>query len=88
LYANTEIHFGNRVHAHLKCLSYGIRTFCTPYELRQVHFGESLGFPVISRLPAKEIATYDFNEYVRRRDAARLTMDHFVGALKKIIMDA
>lgn len=88
LYADTDIHFGNRVHAHLKCLSYGVRSFCTPFDLRQTYFGESLGFPVISQIPSKELTTYDFNNHVKRRTAARLTMDRFIGELKKIIMDA
>jgi hypothetical protein len=85
LYKDTDIHFGNRVHAHLKCLSYGIVSFCTPFDLRQIYFGESLGFPIISQLPAAEIATYDFKEYLKRRDAARSEMDSFVNKLNTII---
>jgi len=85
LYAQTDIHFGNRVHGHLKSLSYGVTSFCTPYELRQVYFAESLDFPIISQLPSKELAEYDFGRFVKRRTAARQTMDRFVGELRKTI---
>lgn len=82
LYAATDMHFGNRLHAHLKCLSLGVASFLTPFELRQAYFAESLDFPIVSKLPAPELAAYDFGRAAARRDAARRTMDTFVGALR------
>jgi hypothetical protein len=84
LYAASDMHFGNRVHAHLKCLSLGVASFLTPFELRQAYFAESLDFPVISKLPAPELLDYDFARAAARRDAARRTMDAFVAALRKL----
>jgi hypothetical protein len=85
LYAATDMHFGNRVHAHLKCLSLGVPSFLTSFDLRQVYFAESLDFPLISRLPSPEFASYDFGRTVSRRDSARTTMDQFVTALRAIL---
>jgi hypothetical protein len=85
LYADSDMHFGNRVHAHLKCLALGVASFLTPHELRQVYFADSLDFPLIAKMPAPELASYDFARAVARRDAARATMDRFVEALRAII---
>jgi hypothetical protein len=87
LYATTDIHFGNRLHAHLKCLALGIPSFLTPFDLRQAYFAESLDFPLISRLPSAEVAEYDFARAVARRTAARRTMDAFVDALRAVIRE-
>jgi hypothetical protein len=84
LYGDTDIHFGNRLHAHLKCLSLGVTSFLTPYELRQLYFAESLDFPLIAKLPSPELAGYDFGRAVARRQAARITMDAFVEPLRKL----
>ncbi len=85
LYAQTDMHFGNRVHAHLKCLSLGVPSFLTPYELRQVYFAESLDFPLITSLPSPEFAGYDFARTIARRAAARITMDRFIAAVRAIL---
>jgi hypothetical protein len=85
LYAHADVHFGNRVHAHLKCLSNGVTSFCTPFDLRQVFFAESLDFPLITKVPTREFAEYDFSRAIRRRDAARDTMLVFLNALKSIL---
>ncbi len=81
LYRGTDVHFGNRVHAHLKCLSLGGVSFCTPFDLRQAYFAESLDFPLIDKLPSTDIATYDFGRAVRRREQARSNIDRMLAAI-------
>jgi hypothetical protein len=85
LYAATDMHFGNRVHAHLKCLSFGVPSFCTPFDLRQTYFAQSLDYPLIAQLPAPQFATYDFGRMAARRSAARQTMDRFIAAVRAIL---
>jgi hypothetical protein len=85
LYAATGVHFGNRLHAHLKCLSYGVRSFLTPFDLRQVHSAESLNYPLIANVPSPEIRNYDFARAAARRDAARATMDRFTAAVRALL---
>jgi len=83
LYQQTDAHFGNRVHAHLKCVSLGVVSFCTPFDLRQAYFAESLDFPLLQRFPDPTLAEYDFSRVTRKRDAARATMEHFVARLRQ-----
>lgn len=85
LYRDTDLHFGNRVHAHLKCLSLGVRSFCTPYDLRQSYFAESLGFPLITSVPDPALQTCDFAAIAGRRDALRPVMNEFVDAVRAAI---
>jgi hypothetical protein len=84
LYRESDMHFGNRLHAHLKCLAYGVASFLTPYELRQTYFSQSLDFPLISELPSPHVTDYNFARTIARRDAVRPTMDQFVAALRAI----
>ena len=79
------MHFGNRVHAHLKCLSLGVPSFCTPFDLRQAYFAESLDFPLVQRAPDPLFEHYDFARARARIVAARSTMDRFTGELRKVI---
>jgi hypothetical protein len=85
LYATTDIHFGNRVHAHLKLLSYGVVSFLTPFDLRQQFFADSLDFPLITRLPVPELAEYDFARFCRRREAAWIQMEKFMAAVRRLL---
>lgn len=85
LYAASGVHFGNRLHAHLKCLSYGVRSFLTPFDLRQLHSSESLDYPLIAKVPSPEIRSYDFVRAAARRDAARATMDRFTTAVRALL---
>ncbi|MEO5677617.1 MAG: polysaccharide pyruvyl transferase family protein [Usitatibacter sp.] len=85
LYRETDVHFGNRVHAHLKCLSLGVVSFCTPFDLRQQYFAESLDFPLVHRIPDPIFEQYDFARARARLAAARHTMDRFTGALRQVI---
>jgi hypothetical protein len=85
LYAECDLHFGNRVHAHLKSLSNGIVSFCTPFDLRQQYFAESLDFPLIAQAPSPEFSGYDFQRTVARRTKAKPAMDQFVSALKALL---
>jgi hypothetical protein len=81
LYCRTDVHFGNRVHAHLKCISLGVVSFCTPFDLRQAYFAESLDFPLIAELPSDDIATYDFARATGRREQARKNMEKILTAI-------
>ena len=85
LYREADAHLGNRVHAHLKCLSLGVVSHCTPFDLRQAYFAESLDFPLVSRIPDDSFGSYDFARAAARRDAARTTMDRFTAELAKLI---
>jgi hypothetical protein len=85
LYRETDAHFGNRVHAHLKCVSLGVVSFCAPFDLRQAYFAESLDFPLLQRFPDPAFAQYDFSRTRARRDAARTAMDAFVARLRGLI---
>jgi len=85
LYRESDVHFGNRVHAHLKCVSLGVVSFCTPFDLRQAYFAESLDFPLVQRAPDPLLGSYDFARVRARRDAARPAMDRFVQRLRALI---
>lgn len=85
LYCRTDVHFGNRVHAHLKCVSLGVASFCTPFDLRQAFFAESLDFPLIAKLPSDEIAHYDFARCVARRELARKDMQKMLSAIDGLL---
>jgi hypothetical protein len=87
LYAEADVHFGNRVHAHLKSLSNGVVSFCTPFDLRQQYFAASLDFPLITQLPSPEFAGYDFQRAVQRRQRAWPAMQRFIAALKTLLKD-
>lgn len=85
LYAETDVHFGNRLHAHLKCLANGVVSFLTPFDLRQAYFAESLDFPLIAQLPDERLTSYDFYRMVKRRTAASANMEIFIKALHAIL---
>jgi hypothetical protein len=85
LYRDADVHLGNRVHAHLKCLSYGVRSFLTPFDLRQVFFSESLDFPLITQAADPALQTYDFGRAKARIEAAAPQMDAFVDAVRSVL---
>ena len=85
LYRQTDLHLGNRVHGHLKCLSYGVRSFLTPFDLRQVFFSRSLDFPLVTELPAAAFADYDFARVSARVRTARPRMAAFVEAVSAVL---
>ena len=66
-------------------MSLGTVSFCTPFDLRQAYFAESLDFPLIQRFPEPLLETYDFARTRARRDTARATMDTFVRELSAVI---
>jgi hypothetical protein len=84
LYEKADLHIGNRVHAHLKCLSLGVRSFCTPFDLRQAYFAQSLDYPLLERLPDALLESYDFTRAAHRRDVARGAMDRFVARVREL----
>ncbi|MEO8115813.1 MAG: polysaccharide pyruvyl transferase family protein [Phenylobacterium sp.] len=85
LYKNSDFHLGNRVHAHLKCLSYGVRSFLTPFDLRQRFFSESLDFPLITSLPNPAFEDYDFRRASAKISSARIQMNIFVDAVRTVL---
>lgn len=85
LYKKTDLHIGNRVHAHLKCLSLGVRSFLTPFDLRQLYFSESLNFPLINKLPNDILETYNFDNFKFKLNEYKLNMDKFIHKVKKLI---
>ena len=85
LYRNTDVHFGNRVHAHLKCISLGVRSYLTPFDLRQLFFAESLDFPLVTKVPDPALQSYDFNRVLARRNRAQDKMTEFVEAVQSLL---
>jgi hypothetical protein len=85
LYKDTDLHIGNRVHAHLKCLSLGVRSFLTPFDLRQLYFSKSLDFPLINKLPDDILETYNFDNFKFKQIEYKLNMDKFINKVKEFI---
>ena len=85
LYKDTDLHIGNRVHAHLKCLSLGVRSFLTPFDLRQLYFSKSLDFPLINKLPDDILETYNFDNFKFKQIEYKLNMDKFIQKVKEFI---
>jgi len=84
LYKASDLHIGNRLHAHLKCLSMGVVSFLLPFDLRQAYFADSLDFPLLSTFPNSEMAAYDFNRYRSRLAAADKAMTRFLEGVRGI----
>jgi hypothetical protein len=85
LYEASDVHVGNRLHAHLKSMSLGIISFLTPFDLRQKFFAESLDFPLITSLPSPEFELYDFSRFTARREAARPSMQKLLSAIRELL---
>lgn len=85
LYRRTDLHVGNRLHAHLKCLSYGARSFLTPFDLRQAFFAQSLDFPLIKSIPFAEFDDYDFARVGARLRPAAARMARFTEAVNAVL---
>jgi hypothetical protein len=84
LYKTVDLHVGNRVHAHLKCLSYGVRSVLTPFDLRQRFFAESLDFPVMSDVSQLKDDRLDFSGFVGRRADASVNMATFIDSTRNL----
>jgi len=84
LYKDTDLHIGNRVHAHLKCLSLGVRSFLTPFDLRQLYFSKSLDFPLINKLPDDILETYNFDNFKFKQIEYKLNMDKFINKVGEL----
>lgn len=85
LYKESDLHFGNRLHAHLKCLSLGKVSFLTPFDLRQTYFAQSLDFPLITSLPHAALQDYDFGRVVQRRNQAKQQLDRFLTTARALL---
>ena len=83
LYLSCDLHFGNRVHAHLKCLSLGIPSFCTPFDLRQLFFSVSIGLPLIDNDKHPSLETFEFDNFVNHRKNAQINMNKFLSLVRK-----
>lgn len=87
LYKKTDLHFGNRVHAHLKCLSMGIPSFCTPFDLRQFYFAESLGLPLVLDDKHINLKEFNFDSFILHQSQSKKIMDDFISQILKVIVD-
>ena len=85
MYKKIDFHIGNRLHAHLKCLSMGIISFLTPFDYRQLFFSKSLDFPLIEKLPDINIQNYNFKNFETKRKNLKKNMNLFIREIKKII---
>ena len=85
LYKDTDLHIGNRVHAHLKCLSLGVRSFLTPFDLRQLYFSKSLNFPLINKLPDNILETFNFDNFKFKQSVYKLNMNKFIHKVRELI---
>ena len=81
LYKNSDLHFGNRVHAHLKCLSLGIPSFCTPFDLRQYYFSKSIGLPLVNNEKEETLKTFEFKNFTIHQKEAKKVMDRFTNKI-------
>ena len=83
LYKKTDIHFGNRVHAHLKCLSLGIPSFCTPFDLRQHYFAQSIGLPLVKDIKDESLKSFPFTNFLKHREKSEVSMNKFTNLILK-----
>ena len=83
----TDLHFGNRVHAHLKCLSMGIPSFCTPFDLRQLYFSESIGLPLVVDDKHKNLKKFNFESFILHQNQSKKIMNDFVSQILKTIVE-
>lgn len=86
LYAGTDLHFGNRLHAHLKCIANEVVSFLCPFDLRQAYFAQSLDFPLITDESLGAIVSYDFGRVRRRLAQIRPVLDRFLVAIRPILV--
>jgi len=63
LYKESDIHIGNRVHGHLKSLSLGIPSFCTPFDMRQKFFSMSIGLPLVNQINDPTLKDFNFKNF-------------------------
>lgn len=85
LYKTVDLHVGNRVHAHLKCLSYGVRSFLTPFDLRHEFFASSLDFPIVSDVTRLFEGPSDFSAFLKRRALAQGRMSIFIQSVRNLL---
>ena len=84
-YSECDLHIGNRIHAHLKFLSMGIKSYLLPFDLRQVFFSECYKFPLITKIPCNEIDNYDFEIYTKHIKTISKNMDFFIKKIHNIL---
>jgi hypothetical protein len=85
LYDEADIHFGNRIHAHLKMLSLGKRSFLSPLDLRHMFFAESLDFPLMPAGSQAQPEGYDFQRFAARRRLAQGSMSLFMQSARAVL---
>jgi Polysaccharide pyruvyl transferase len=86
LYKTVDLHVGNRVHAHLKCLSYGVRSVLTPFDLRHQFFADSLAFPILSDVTQLAEDRINYAGFLERRSAAQSEMAKFVECVRSLLL--
>jgi hypothetical protein len=62
----------------------GVRSFLTPFDLRQLYFSESLDFPLINKLPDDILETYNFDNFKFKQIEYKLNMDKFINKVREL----
>jgi hypothetical protein len=84
-YADTALHVGSRLHAHLYFLSQAKKSLLVSVDDRGRGFAESLGFP---NAPSSQLAAWDAVDYDAIRANARKysqTMGQFLAACRTVL---
>ncbi len=81
LYKESDIHIGNRVHGHLKCLSMGIPSFCTPFDMRQKFFSISIGLPLVNKTNDPSLKDFNFKNFKNHQKERFKTMRRFISKI-------
>ena len=81
LYKESDIHIGNRVHGHLKCLSMGIPSFCTPFDMRQKFFSISIGLPLVNKTNDPSLKDFNFENFKNHQKERFKTMRSFISKI-------
>lgn len=86
LYKKSDIHIGNRVHGHLKCLSLGIPSFCTPFDMRQKFFSISIGLPLVNQINDPAFKDFNFKNFENHQEELYKTMKLFTSKILEHII--
>ncbi|UZG45397.1 hypothetical protein [Caldimonas thermodepolymerans] len=82
-YDGLDMHFGSRLHAHLRFLSQNKRSFLTHVDERATGMSEFLGFPICDPARFGEHLSFDFEALRRRAQDAYVDMRRFLDSLSR-----
>ncbi len=63
----------------------GIPSFCTPFDLRQFYFSETIGLPLVVDDKDKNLKEFNFDNFILHQSQSKNIMDDFVYEILKII---